>query len=140
LGEYIVSDLKNKAVSLLLDVWQNGDFSKLPELCQPDVQRYHDRHGAIGLDQFRIAIEYYRHAFSDLAYDIKSIIAEGNSVAVVYTTTGTHTGPLGHIPATGQRDTIWSIDMFEFRDGLISAVYMSFDELGLLIKLGVMGG
>lgn len=133
-----MNSLKQKAVSLLVDVWQNGDYAKLPLICQPNVKRHHERIPANGIDEYCKVVGFYRQAFSDLRYEIREIIAEGNKVAVVYMVTGTHTGPMGNIPATGVRDTIGCFDFYIFSDGLMSEIFTEFDELGLLIKLGVM--
>lgn len=133
-----MNDLKAKAVSLLVDVWQNGDYAQLPRICQPNIVRHHDRIGASGLGQYRMVIEHYRSAFANLRYDIIESVENGSKVAIVYKVTGTHVGQLGSIPATGVTDTVWSIDFFVFEDGRISDVYTLFDEIGMLIKLGVV--
>lgn len=124
---------------LLFDVWQNGDYSALPSICKPDVRRHHDRLPAVGIADYSRIIELYRAAFADLSYQITEMVAEGSRVAVAYKVTGTHAGALGNIAATGVRDSITCFDLYLFDDGaLISDIWTSIDELGLLMKLGII--
>ena len=133
-----MNDNKQQGIRLLHDVWQNGNFVCLSELVHEDVRRHHERMPANNIEEYQRVVAYYRAAFSDLRYDIKHVIGEGDKVAILYDVTGTHTGPLGQIPATGVRDSVGCIDVYVFRDGRMSDIYTAFDELGLLMKLGVL--
>ena len=82
-------------------------------------------------------------AFPDVHVTIKRIIEEGNTVAVEYTSEGTHSGPLplpnGEVPATNRRirtdaSSIGSAD----GQGLIKTQREYFDQVEILAQLGLM--
>lgn len=82
-------------------------------------------------------------AFPDVHVTIKRIIEEGNTVAVEYTSEGTHSGPLplpdGEVPATHRRirtdaSSIGSAD----GQGLIKTQREYFDQVEILAQLGLM--
>lgn len=129
---------RSQAIRMLMDVWQDGKFDQLPSLCTHDVVRHHPRMSANGLDQYRGVVEFYRVAFHELNYQVISAVADDSSAAVVYSISGVHAGPLGPLPPTGVRETVISIDFFQFRNGLISEIHTAFDELGLMLKLGAV--
>lgn len=131
-------DNKKQGLRLLIDVWQYGDFSALPEICHDDVQRHHERMPASGLAQYQQVIQHYRQAFTELKYDVKTVIAENGNVAIRYVVAGHHTGAFGPIPPTGVRSSLECIDWYRFRDGKIAEIWTMFDELGMLMKLGVI--
>lgn len=129
---------KNTAIRLLIDIWRDGKFDVLPEICHADVQRRHSRLPASGFDEYRTVVGHYRAAFTELVYDLHSVIVDGDRVAIRYTVSGHHTGAFGPIPATGLRSSIECIDWYRFRDGKIAEIWTQFDEFGLLMKLGVI--
>lgn len=82
-------------------------------------------------------------AFPDVHVTITRIIEEGNTVAVEYTSEGTHSGPLplpnGEVPATNRRirtdaSSIGSAD----GQGLIKTQREYFDQVEILAQLGLM--
>ena len=65
-------------------------------------------------------------------------IVAGDQVAIRWTLAGTHGGPYGDIPATGKPIQIAGIDLFQLRDGMIAAVWIAFDNLGVLQQMGAI--
>jgi ketosteroid isomerase-like protein len=51
---------------------------------------------------------------------------------------GTHTGPLGPIPATGKSAEVVVCDIVEIRDGKIYREREYYDQLTMMQQLGVM--
>ena len=61
-----------------------------------------------------------------------------DTIALAYTLTGTHTGPLGKIPPTGKKVKIRGMQMSKFKDGKMVECWGSSDELTLLKQIGVI--
>ena len=83
-------------------------------------------------------IHAYRVAFPDMRYRFLHLAESSDNVALIYEVQATHLGHFGQIPPTGITDVMTCLDFFRFRDGKISEIWTMFDELGLLIKMGVI--
>ena len=84
------------------------------------------------------AIAMYLRAVPDLQVTVEDLIAEGDRVAIRYTSRGTQRGPLGPIPATRRPVTISSYLIARIVDGKIVEMWGLDDQLGLLRQLGVI--
>ena len=133
-----MNDKKQLAIRLLHDVWQDGRFDLLPLFVQPNVIRHHPRFPAHSPAELQQMIVAYRTAFPDMKYRFLHSAEEADHVALVYEVTGTHLGPFGQIPPTGIHDTLTCVDFFRFQDDRISEIWTMFDELGLMMKMGVV--
>ena len=80
----------------------------------------------------------FLHAFPDSTWTIDDMIAEGDQVVTKKTLRGTHTGPLGDLPPTGQAVTLQFVDIMRVRDGRIVEHWLSMDQLTFLQQLGVI--
>ena len=78
------------------------------------------------------------NAFPDSRWTIDDMIAEGDQVVTKKTFSGTHTGVLGEIPATGKRVTLQFVDIMRVRDGRIVEHWLSMDQLSFMQQLGVI--
>jgi predicted ester cyclase len=79
-------------------------------------------------------------AFPDSRWTIDDMIAEGDRVATKKTMTGTHTGDLGDIPASGNPVTIQYVDIMRLRDGRIIEHWLCMDQLAFLQQIGAVPG
>jgi len=66
------------------------------------------------------------------------LIAEGDRVAVLWTTRGTHVGDFNGLPPTGKSYTIQGIDIFQFRDGRMAEHWDVVDIYGFLLQVGAL--
>ena len=78
-----------------------------------------------------------RAAFPDFKVALEALVADDESIAIVYTLTGTHEGPLGAITPTGRKMKIRGAQFSKFKDGKMVERWGSSDQLGLLTQLGV---
>lgn len=76
--------------------------------------------------------------FSDLRFDPHEVIAEDESVVVVATMTGTHSGTLHGLPPTRKRFQQRQFHLYRMRDGQIIEHLALRDDLGLLQQLGAL--
>jgi steroid delta-isomerase-like uncharacterized protein len=77
-------------------------------------------------------------AMPDLSATVEDMVAEGDKVAVRYTTRGTQRGELMGIPATGKAVTLTAIDILRFKGGKIAEHWLEADQLGMMQQLGVI--
>jgi predicted ester cyclase len=84
-----------------------------------------------------------RKAFPDLDYEVGGVIAEGDTVAIRMTLTGTHKGPLMGgfpLPATGRKVRMKMIHMLRMEHGKIAEHWAVRDDLGMMRQLGLLPG
>ncbi len=89
-----------------------------------------------GLDGLREAFQRFRATFPDLHVTPEEMVAEGDLVALRWTATGTHSGDLAGIPATGTAVRWAGTDMYRFTDGKIVEWWRNDDSVWLLHQLG----
>jgi steroid delta-isomerase-like uncharacterized protein len=71
-------------------------------------------------------------------FTLELLIAEGDKVAVLWTTRGTHVGDFNGLPPTGKSYTIQGIDIFQFRDSRMAEHWDVVDIYGFLTQLGAL--
>jgi len=122
------------------EVWSKGNLEILDELFSPDFVQYFLPMGSEtkGLDQFRVSVGSHRKAFPDWAEQIKRIVAEGDLVAIHFTSTGTNDGSfLGNAP-TGKQIYINEMSIYRIVDGRIVEQWLIPDILSLSQQLGIV--
>jgi predicted ester cyclase len=89
-----------------------------------------------GIGQLRDAVHRIRGTFPDLHIEFEQVIGEGDLVAARWTATGTHSGPLAGVPATG-RAVRWSgTDVYRLVEGRIVEWWRNDDVVWLLHQVG----
>ncbi|HEY1296902.1 MAG TPA: ester cyclase [Chloroflexota bacterium] len=92
-----------------------------------------------GLDMLRAYYYEIRGAFADGCVKVDEIAAEGDTVIVRYTFSGTNTGKLLTLPLiTGKPASLVIIDVFHLMDGKVVEFWESYDRFGMLEQLGSM--
>jgi predicted ester cyclase len=129
----------NKAVvrRFIDEVMNAGNSDAIADLCVPG-SRF-----AVGIEG---QMKNMKTAFPDNHFTISEMLAEGDHVAVRFTTHGTNNGPLIGLPAfgrfeqpvrpTGRSVSGTGISIFRVLDGKIVSFVSELDQLALLIQLG----
>lgn len=85
--------------------------------------------------------EAWAQAFPDGKIEVKTIIAQGDHGMAEIVGRGTHTGtlksPTGDLPATGRRAELELAEVYDLRNGKITAMRYYFDAFSFLQQLGV---
>jgi steroid delta-isomerase-like uncharacterized protein len=76
-------------------------------------------------------------AFPDLHITIEQQLIQGDSAAFHWRATGTHTGPLGPVPATGKRVAIDGLIVDQLTGGKVRERWEQFDQSLMLHQLGL---
>lgn len=109
---------QNKQVVMqYVDAFNRGDFEEARKCFTDDALVY----GVLGWGDMNVVIPIWREirdAFN-IQLKIDSIIAEGDTVVVRYTETGTSVGPFRGSPVTGKSFEVVAMEWFEIKDGKI---------------------
>lgn len=132
---------RNKSVMrrFVEEVQNNQDADAFDELNHPDFVNLSAPPGLpTDKEGGKIFLWGFFQAFRDAHWTVDDMIAEGDRVATKKTFSGTHTGPLGDIPATGNSVNIEFVDILRLRDGQIVEHWLSMDQLLFMQQLGVI--
>jgi predicted ester cyclase len=79
----------------------------------------------------------FRSAMPDYHMEIIDLLADGDLVLARFIQSGTQTGELLGIPATGKKATWGEIGILRFAGGQVVESWYNVDMLGLMQQLGV---
>ena len=122
------------------EAWGRGEFDVIDESVADDVVVHNtgapeDVHG---VEAYEALIGTYRTAMPDMEVRIVETVAEGDRVAMRFTTKGTHEGELMGIEPTGTEVEGEGLAIAHFEDGKVVEVWEYADQLDLLQQLGVV--
>jgi predicted SnoaL-like aldol condensation-catalyzing enzyme len=133
---------ENKAVvrRYVEEVWNGHDLDAIDGLVSP---KYFNR--APGTAPRRAAppppppaVGWLLSVFPDHRFDVEDVAADGETVALRGTMTGTHEGELLGIAPTGKRVAAQQSHWFRVEDGKIAEHWAVRDDLVMMRQLGVM--
>jgi len=122
------------------DLFNQGRVALLPELLHPEYVNHSPGSPDLppGREGVGIVVQALRRGLPDLHYEIEDMVVGEDSVAVRATLTGTHTGELFGMPATGRSIKVSQMTFERFREGRIVAHHRLTDDLSMLRQLGVL--
>jgi steroid delta-isomerase-like uncharacterized protein len=86
----------------------------------------------------RAIAEHWLSAFPDYRFELLDLIAEGDRVVARMPFSGTQTGPVLDLAATGRSVHVGEIVIFRIEDGKIAEAWEEYDELGMRRQLGAL--
>jgi steroid delta-isomerase-like uncharacterized protein len=131
---------QNKAVvrRIVEDHWNEKNPALIGELFAPNCA-FQTPDGALqGEDGARLLYNAYATAFPDFRLTTDDMLADGNKVVVRYTFTGTHSGPLAAVPASGKHANVQGIVIFRLSGGKADEVHFLWDKFALLQQIGAL--
>ena len=112
----------------------------LGQFVGPDLRMHPGTPGTapdtVGVDALRDSFHRFRSTFTDLHITIEEMVSEGDLVAARWTATGTHTGDLAGIAATGNAVRWGGTDLYRLVDGTIVEWWRNDDFVWLLHQVG----
>ena len=90
-----------------------------------------------GVEPWKKFVAGFLAAFPDLHFTMEDQLVDGSLVAFRWRASGTHTGPLGPVPATGKRITIEGLIIDRVADGKVKERWEQFDQSLMLQQLGL---
>ncbi|TDL38827.1 flavin reductase [Arthrobacter nitrophenolicus] len=130
--------INNTLTAAWTAAWDEGDVNAFDAIVTADYQRESaGKKKASGLKELQQEILDIRAAFPDLTTRIDKVIADGDDVAIFWTSTGTFTNTLHGVPPTGRVVETRGSNALTLRDGLIAHERVTWDAGELLADLGV---
>jgi predicted ester cyclase len=127
------------------EVVDKGNVAVLDELFTTNciIHRPEAREPIVGIEAFRQALGRILRTYSEFNTTIHDLIAEEDRVACRLSHRAVNRGEwasrIGRHAVAGRRVTWPAIAIFRFHEGKIAEEWVSRDELGMLIELGVLG-
>ena len=132
---------ENKALfrRFIDEVMGNKNLAVLDELIAPDFVDHNPMPGtAGGREGMKQGMTMFFAAFPDLKSTIGEMIAEGDKVVGVMTTTGTHKGDLMGIPASGKQVSFSEIHMVRIANGKAVEHWGLADDMAMMQQIGAI--
>lgn len=107
-------------------------FDRLPEFVAEDVWVNDEPQGLMG---YVAGLRRVVKAFPDYHWQLRSLLIDGNSIAVHLTDTGTHQGEFLGVPPTGRRVMTSEFAVYRLEHDRIAQVWVTADNLTLLGQL-----
>ena len=120
----------SKGNQKIFDEVLSPDYVRHCQAMPPEFQELH------GTDKFKTFIADFLTAVPDCNDSVLFVIAEDDKVAYVTKMTGTQTGPMGELPASGKEFTLTNIVIHRVADGKIAETWVSWDNVAMLTQLG----
>jgi len=115
-----------------------GDVGLAEEFLSPDIVLRFGGQQQQGRDAYLAVVAANRDAFPDLVWTVDDMVADGETVAVRYTMTGTHGGNFAGVAATNRPVVAQSMAFYRLADGQIVEERAQLDMLGVLQQLGAL--
>ena len=129
-------DTKQLAQRWFDEVWNNKNPAYIAELMDASAIGLMESGEITGPEEFKaLVFEPLVAAFPDVKVTVDRMIAEKDDVAVKWTVSATHGGPLMHFAATGERVKFSGSTWLTFKNGKIIAGSDSYNLHGLFAFL-----
>ena len=115
-----------------------GDPALASRFISPDIVMHFGGRTQQGRDTYLGIVAANMKAFPDLKWTVEDMRAEGDTVAVRYTMTGTHEGPFAGVEGTGRKIHAESFAFYRLSHGKIVEERAQLDMLGILQQMGAL--
>jgi len=113
-----------------------GRVDLLEKFVAPDYVEHSE--GFQGVEPFQQQIIAFRAGFPDLHVSLDDLLTDGDRFASRTTVTGTHTGDLMGMPATGRRISVEAVDIGRIENGQAKERWGGLNMYAMLTQLGVI--
>jgi predicted ester cyclase len=135
----MAEDLKATARRFNDEIMNQGKLEVIDEIIADGLVEHAAPPGwPPGKEGVRAYVAMMRDAFPDLKVETLAVVAEGDEVWMHSVMTGTHTGELMGIPATGKSVSLAMFDRVKVSDGKAVEHWGVSDDLGMMTQLGVV--
>ncbi len=117
--------------------WNTGKFDGIEEVMTDDFELMEspDYEPQRGINAFKMLILNTRRTYPDFKVEINETIYQKGKIAMIWTVTGTNTGP-GEVLPTGRTINGKGISVFHLKDNKIKDEWLSNNNLIFLMQLG----
>lgn len=133
-----MSNVAEKLMDGIMGAWNNKDLEQLRACHAGDWIDHTQPEGMNNLAALEGMFGMFIAAFPDLELDIPKAIVHGKEVSYLYTVSGTHTGDLMGIPASGKEINIKGMTMLNIADGKCAEAWGVLDMMSLMQQIGAI--
>jgi steroid delta-isomerase-like uncharacterized protein len=133
-------EANKELVRRFTEVSNAADWGALADLVTEDFSRHSAATSGPPITSRDAFIELQKGflgSFPDQRVTLERLVAEGDFVAARATYSGTQTGPMGDLPATGKSVQSPFLAMFRIESGRIAELWVEWDNVGMLTQLGL---
>lgn len=137
-----MSTEENKAIvrRIYEELWDGRKLEVAHELIAEGAVNYDTGLTAhpFGPEEMKGTVRMVTAAFPDNRHEVQEVLAEGETVVLRCTLTGTHQGEFMGIPPTGRRIEVNEIHIYRMRNGRAVEHRVGRDDMGAMRQLGVI--
>jgi steroid delta-isomerase-like uncharacterized protein len=115
-----------------------GNVGLAEEFLSPDIVMHFGGQQQQGRDAYLAVVAANRDAFPDLVWTVDDMVADGDTVAIRYTMTGTHRGNFAGVAPTNRRVAAESMAFYRLAGGKIVEERAQLDMSGLLQQMSAV--
>lgn len=133
-------EANKELVEQFTDAANAADWDALATIVSDDFTRHSAATAGAPVtsrEEFIQLQESFLVSFPDQRVTLQDLVAEGDRVAVRATYSGTQTGPMGDLPATGKAVEGPFLAIFRIESGKIAELWVEWDNLAMLKQLGL---
>ena len=134
--------ITEKEAKVLMDRYMEAtnkaNLALIDEVCNPDFVLHTPASPKpiVGIEGYKAFVTNTSKAFSDFNCTIEELVVKGDRIWSRFTITGTNTGPLGEIPATGKKFKVYGLAITRVANGKIVEDETFWNVLDLYQQLG----
>lgn len=127
-------------VEMVEQFWNEGNLDLADEIYAANVVR-HDfalKQDFEGIEAQKKLVEDNRTALPDLKLAVTELVVKGDTLALMWSATGTNTGPMGDAPPTGKPLQFTGMSLVHLVDGKAVEIWDFYNQLDILQQLGYL--
>jgi len=134
----IEAGFKDRLRTIWHEAWDRGDVDAFDELLAPDFTRItHGSTAPLTAEGYKDFILQIRRAFPDLVTSIDALVEDGETLAIFWSSAGTHREELDGVLPTNRYAKMYGSDLCTIVDGKISHELVTWDSNELRSFLGI---
>ncbi|WP_202976684.1 ester cyclase [Rothia koreensis] len=131
-----MTDMLNKVTDAWTRAWGDGDTRAFEDLAAPEYRR-HSKTGEEGIEEVTQQIRQSSAAFSEFTVEVVNAIEDDGVIAILWRSTGKHTGEFMGVPPTGRTVTVMGSSFIKHRDGKLIDESSVWDPRELLSSMRI---
>jgi steroid delta-isomerase-like uncharacterized protein len=130
MSEQISQQNKTLARRWFEDLWNRVDLDAAEQILSTEFVEHLTHEHERGIEELKEYISIYRSAFPDIHNRVEKIVAEGDMVAVLWRSRGTHQGEFMGFQPTGREVTFTGMRLFRIAEKKIAESWVTMDAQG----------
>jgi steroid delta-isomerase-like uncharacterized protein len=127
MSEQISQQNKTLARRWFEDLWNRVDLDAAEEILSAVFVEHLTHERERGIEELKEYVTIYRNAFPDIQNTVEKIVAEGDIVAVLWRSHGTHQGEFMGFGPTGREVTFTGMRQFRIAENKIAESWVTMD-------------